>query len=307
MAWPQKNRGFTLIELLVVVAIIASLVALLLPSLSKARNQARGTACAAQLHNLGQGMIMYAHDNSDRMIPGRMPKVDSDNWRVGIIGGVKYRPTFLAMMGAQVGLVPFDDPQASKNDIDRDGETGDRQNYSGSVYVCPQVADWTDERNGAYGYNYQFLGNSRLTDSADVTSFKNWPVKLNAVRSPSACVAIADCMGTAASFKPLYRKSYNNNSRDKDRFGNEGFNLDPPKVDATNGEMAGFTSSPQVRTALDERHNNRGNALWVDGHTSTETLKSLGYQLNEDKTVGLNGNNRKWNINQKDEAWVQGE
>ena len=78
----------------------------------------------------------------------------------------------------------------------------------------------------------------------------------------------------------------------------------PPKVDPANGEMFGFTSSPQVRTALDERHNSRGNALWLDGHTTTETLKSLGYPINEDGTVGLNSNNRKWNIDQKDEAWV---
>lgn len=53
-------RGFTLIEVLVVVAIIALLVAILLPSLARARWQARVTACQANQHDLGNVMSIYA-------------------------------------------------------------------------------------------------------------------------------------------------------------------------------------------------------------------------------------------------------
>lgn len=56
----RRRAGFTLIEILVVVAIIALLVAILLPSLARARWQARLVACEGNLHDLGHGMMMYA-------------------------------------------------------------------------------------------------------------------------------------------------------------------------------------------------------------------------------------------------------
>ena len=56
------QAGFTLIELLVVVAIIALLISILLPSLSKARSQARGTLCASRIGQLAKAMLVYSDD-----------------------------------------------------------------------------------------------------------------------------------------------------------------------------------------------------------------------------------------------------
>ena len=55
----QAAPAFTLIELLVVVAIIALLVSILLPSLSKAREQAKAAVCGSQLRMFGHAMIYY--------------------------------------------------------------------------------------------------------------------------------------------------------------------------------------------------------------------------------------------------------
>jgi prepilin-type N-terminal cleavage/methylation domain-containing protein len=60
-----KRKGFTLIELLVVVAIIAVLVAMLLPALNKARSQAKIMVCKSNMRGIGQSLYAYATENYD--------------------------------------------------------------------------------------------------------------------------------------------------------------------------------------------------------------------------------------------------
>ncbi len=63
----RNGRGFTLIELLVVVAIIALLISILLPSLNKARAQARTTLCLSRVSQLTKAMLMYADDFNETL------------------------------------------------------------------------------------------------------------------------------------------------------------------------------------------------------------------------------------------------
>ncbi|MFA5293323.1 MAG: type II secretion system protein [Phycisphaerae bacterium] len=53
------NSGFTLVELLVVISIIALLLAVLMPALSKARKLSQGVICAANMRGVGTGMLCY--------------------------------------------------------------------------------------------------------------------------------------------------------------------------------------------------------------------------------------------------------
>jgi prepilin-type N-terminal cleavage/methylation domain-containing protein len=63
-------RGFTLVELLVVVAIVSMLLAILMPSLSRARAQSRVSVCLSNLREIGLGVQAYAAQYNDAIPRG---------------------------------------------------------------------------------------------------------------------------------------------------------------------------------------------------------------------------------------------
>lgn len=286
-------RAFTLVELLVVIAIIGVLMGLLIVSLRGSRDQAKSIVCASRLRALSVGWMVYATEHNGQLTPARLPEYAQGGFtnplnHYQVSTGLKYRPRWPVLMQAQVGAPALRRPQTDR----------DRENYVDQVYRCPEVSDWNDERNSAFGYNYQFLGNHRHLANE---SYRKLPVLLSRILRTAETVSMADSNGSAASVPEGARLPYDNNGNNVDGRGNYGWVIDPPRL-APGSSRAGGPGSP--RSGPDPRHRARSNAAFVDGHVTAMTLKELGYGVLPDGRVLDNGqgaNNRLFSGSGEDE------
>lgn len=80
----RRSVGFTLVELLVVIAIVALLASLLLPALSKAKEQGRASVCRNNMRQIALAMTLYADDNLDYLPwPGDVDRNWQPDWVFG--------------------------------------------------------------------------------------------------------------------------------------------------------------------------------------------------------------------------------
>jgi prepilin-type N-terminal cleavage/methylation domain-containing protein/prepilin-type processing-associated H-X9-DG protein len=84
----RRGRAFTLIELLVTLAIIAILLGILLPSVERVRHRGYISACAANLHSIGQALNMYANDNHSAFPRTIYDPAQSDHLATGNYVGI---------------------------------------------------------------------------------------------------------------------------------------------------------------------------------------------------------------------------
>jgi prepilin-type N-terminal cleavage/methylation domain-containing protein/prepilin-type processing-associated H-X9-DG protein len=75
----HRTKGFTLVELLVVIGIIALLISILLPSLSKAREAAYRASCGSNLRQIGLAFSFYAGDNKNQIPIGCFNNFGNDS------------------------------------------------------------------------------------------------------------------------------------------------------------------------------------------------------------------------------------
>jgi len=275
----QARKAFTLIELLVVISIIAMLMGILLPALSSAREHARSTVCLANVRRLALAGVMYAQANGEFPPHRMMRKSFFDPYRFVNKYG-RERPRWQWFFDQGVG--PVIDPfpwVKKKDDIFTDDDTLMMTN---KYFICPSFRHCEysvyDIRNGSYGYNYQYLGNSR--DRPDLGKFQNFPVRESAIKMPSATIIVGDGRGSGYPH------------------GQHSYKLDPPKLALSTGAIYfGNWKQPTLEEQhcpAEARHNHKANVSFLDGHAKSKTLEELGYVVDENGLVITNhpgGNN----------------
>ena len=242
--------GFTLIELLVVIAIIAILAAMLLPALSKAKDRVLGAACLSNLKQISLGFNMYAGDNNE-YFPS--PKVW---WQPG-----PYKNVQNQVCGGE---------WLFRDHVTPDTPAPMMTSYvpNNLVWVCQKrrrglsfttVSGLFDPSiTGFLSYGFNCCAVFGSVDPDDGNMINSKPFKASFVSKPSEVVAVSD---TSGSNDP------NNTPAaawlDSWWAGNSG-----PSLGATEGENA------RLQSAFD-RHNNRANIVYVDGHAAPSLPSAL--------------------------------
>lgn len=256
----RTAAAFTLIELLVVMGILAVLISILLPAMSAARQSGQSAACLANMHRLGVSTAMYLEKSEGQFFPFRLSTVNGSTY-VNEFGASQ--PRWQWFLGFELGAIidPPRDSSAAWGDSFSTQMTND-------YFVCPSLVGEfrRDIRNGAYGYNYQYLGNSRTETSPP--DYDNFPVSENQISAPGLTVLIADSRGAGPAH------------------GVHSYTLDPPRLARErNAARFGPSSGGIPHSPAEPRHRGKAAVSFVDGHAEAMTVQQLGYESGSDGII----------------------
>ncbi len=235
---------------------------------------------------MGTSASIYLAENNGRFFPFRLKRAQpGGETYVNEWGRAKPRwQWFLSTgTGPPISPEPYEIPFG---DGPENGTTIMDNNY----FVCPNLRGpyLRDIRNGAYGYNWHYLGNSLTVDTprGGGQMFANFPASELRIKAPASTVIFGDSRGADSPH------------------GKHSYTLDPPRL-ATEANATKF--GPQTprdgsiaHSPAEARHRDRAAMVFVDSHAESVSLTALGYEIGEHGVVvpdfgeGTVARNRLW-------------
>jgi len=235
----DRRPGFTLIELLVVIAMIGVLAGLLLPALAQARAKAEKARCVSNLRQLYLANVLYANDNG--FYVAAAPDMFGGNRRRW--HGVR-KSAADAFDGAQGPLAPY-------------------LGRSGGIRACPSFRHFSTDVSvdnafeascGGYGYNACGVGSQYYVYGSNARGAARGMAPGD-IRSPAATIMFCDCAFPQPYGSPEYLIEYS-------------FAEPYHFLKGSSPQESSGIASPSIHF----RHHGTANAVWCDGHVSSEEL-----------------------------------
>jgi prepilin-type N-terminal cleavage/methylation domain-containing protein/prepilin-type processing-associated H-X9-DG protein len=299
---PSRRHAFTLIELLVVISIIALLIGILLPALGAARNAARNSQCLSNIRSMAQAEFTFAADHNQHVqtsssdtiwLPGSAPK-----WVQ------RYNDKFVG--GTEAGRIKDWGSAIATYLGAGDAETfSDTEPRVSEIFICPNDPGQSDGDAGGPGYRiYNNITDSSLNQpisygiNADVTSIAGgsdglWTSgqainaaggnvaegNLDRVKNASSVMIYAEAGTRQPGGGSLIAQGDVLFYSADQALGGLGTFLEIAQTNSTSRKI------PIEDNEGGDRHNNRVNMSFLDGHGSTTSEQEWG-----DVLVTPNGN-----------------